>query len=580
MLIWQMVFAPSAPPPAVQTVPAESGTAVRPDEPATGTGEVLPEPVGEAPEQAPAEVIQAEFSEEFRLTTQSQDVRLSNEGGRVTWWRLSEYTVDGGIPVDLVPEQARDLSVLPLQVAIQGEPETTEALAKALHVHELSDIEPDDPSGIGPGKRVTFRYADGLGLSVLKTLDIPDDGYVSRMSFEVTRHGQPLPATLVWASGLAEQVARDTRNYWHVEGRAVFHDGRQVRRVEPGEVAEPETMRVRWGGLESTYFASLVMPEPGSGPSSGGTTISLTPKSAPAADGATTPLLIAGLPASGRGTYTLFVGPKDYGLLEAQGNDLEQVIDFSRISLVYLCTKYLFLALTWINSIAGNYGWSIIILTFIVRLVFFPLTYHSSIKMRQTGKKMAKIQPRVKSIQQKYRKMKRTMETQKKMNDEIMAIYKREGVNPMGSLGGCLPLLLQMPVFIGFYNLLSVTIEVRQAPFILWIHDLSSRDPYYISPILMGFSWLLQQSMTSASIPDPMQRRMMMLMPVMFTFFMLSMPSGLVIYWLTSNLLGMAQQYITNRRADQLETLSQGEKKSENRQAVSKERRAEDGQAV
>jgi YidC/Oxa1 family membrane protein insertase len=170
--------------------------------------------------------------------------------------------------------------------------------------------------------------------------------------------------------------------------------------------------------------------------------------------------------------------------------------------------------------------------------------------MRQNAKKMARIQPRVKAIQERYRKLKKSMETQRQMNDEIMGVYKKEGLNPMGSLQGCLPLLLQMPVFIAFYNLLSVTIELRGAPFTLWIKDLSRMDPYYISPILMGISWMAQQYMTSNTIADPVQRRMMGMMPILFTFMMASMPSGLVIYWLVSNVIGLAQQYMINRTAD------------------------------
>jgi YidC/Oxa1 family membrane protein insertase len=281
------------------------------------------------------------------------------------------------------------------------------------------------------------------------------------------------------------------------------------------------------------------------------------PPAAAAATPKPEPLLSAGVRADGGGAYRLFVGPKDYNLLKSMGQEVERVIDFSRFSLIYICTKGLFLALTWINASVGNYGWSIILLTILVRLVFFPIMYKSSITMRQTSKKMAKVQPRVKAIQDRYRKMKKSMETQRQMNDEVMALYKKEGINPMANLGGCLPLLLQMPVFIAFYNLLAVTIEMRHAPFGLWLQDLSRRDPYYITPLLMGGSWLAQQWMTSSSIPDPTQRRMMMFMPVMFTFFMMNMPSGLVIYWLTSNLLGMGQQYLTNRKADQLEAEAQ-----------------------
>ncbi|HKY31522.1 MAG TPA: membrane protein insertase YidC [Candidatus Polarisedimenticolia bacterium] len=576
IVLWQIFFippvtqGPSVPPPA-----AESSGA------APGPGEAEPPaPVEGPPAPTPAaEAIQAEAAEEFRLITGTQDVRLTNQGGRVTWWRLPRYTLDEGRPVDLIPEQAAAADVLPLQVKLPGDEETSRRLATALHRHEIEEIPAGDPSGLGPGRRVAFSYADGKGLAVRKSLALSQDGYVARASLEVTRDGRPVPAVLVWATGLSQPVVGDTSSYGHVEGQAVVHDGSSVNRMLPGKLERrvvygPATgTPVLWAGLESTYFASLALGT--AGEKAAPLTLVLEPVLAPPRPGAAAePLLTAGLHAEGPAAWKLFVGPKDYRTLEALGQDLTKAIHFSDFSLIYLCTKGLFLALTWINGYVGNYGWSIIILTFVVRLAFFPITYRSSITMRQTSKKMAKLAPRVKSIQEKYRKMKRSMETQAKMNEEIMGLYKKEGVNPMSNLGGCLPLLLQMPVFIGFYNLLAVTIEMRQAPFLGWLQDLSLRDPYYITPLLMGASWLLQQAMTSSSIPDPMQRRMMMFMPVMFTFFMMHMPSGLVIYWLTSNLLGMAQQFVINRKADQLEAGHRA------REAAAGARRAEDGQTA
>jgi YidC/Oxa1 family membrane protein insertase len=136
------------------------------------------------------------------------------------------------------------------------------------------------------------------------------------------------------------------------------------------------------------------------------------------------------------------------------------------------------------------------------------------------------------------------------MNEEMMKLYSEEGINPFSSLSGCLPLVAQMPILYGFYTILSISIELRHAPFILWLRDLSAMDPTYALPILMGGSMLAQQLMTASSIPDPAQRRTMTLMPIMFTFFFLKMPSGLVLYWLVNNLLGIVQQYLVNREAD------------------------------
>jgi len=569
MAVWQIFFVPApvpkAPPAGVgdQTPVAEAPAPVpeQPEETPQDAGTAGDEPVP-AP---PAEAIVAAAAEEFRVSTATQDVRFTNKGGQVTWWRLSEYKVDGGIAVDIIPDEARTLGILPLHVTIDGRPDLTDRLAEALHVSEQTRIAANDSSGMGPGTRVTFTYSDGQGLRVSKSLSLSDDGYLSRVSFEVRVDGRPVPATLTLASGLAQKSEDNTRSYGHVEGQAVLDDGSEVVRLAAAKVTEPRVYsaangtRVRWAGLESTYFASLVLAPGPDAATDAPLAVALTPHQVgTAASEKPVPLLTAGLQAdSGSGSWTIFVGPKDYHLLQSLGHGLQKVIDFSHYSLIYLITKWLFLALTWINDSVGNYGWSIIILTVLVRLAFFPITYRSMITMRQTSKKMSKVQPKVKAIQERYRKMKKSMETQKHMNEEVMALYKKEGVNPMGNLGGCLPLVLQMPIFIAFYNLLAVTIEMRQAPFIGWIHDLSRHDPYYITPILMGASWLLQQAMTSSSIPDPTQRRMMMIMPVMFTFFMMNMPSGLVIYWLTTNLLGMGQQYLTNKKADQLDAQAQ-----------------------
>jgi YidC/Oxa1 family membrane protein insertase len=137
-----------------------------------------------------------------------------------------------------------------------------------------------------------------------------------------------------------------------------------------------------------------------------------------------------------------------------------------------------------------------------------------------------------------------------KMNEEMMALYKEEDINPFGTMSGCLPLLLQIPILYGFYNVLSIAIELRHAPFMLWIRDLSQPDPYYVTPIVMGITMLVQQAMTSGSIPDPTQRKVMYLMPILFTYFFINLPSGLVLYWLVNNLLGIGQQYLINKEAE------------------------------
>jgi YidC/Oxa1 family membrane protein insertase len=195
--------------------------------------------------------------------------------------------------------------------------------------------------------------------------------------------------------------------------------------------------------------------------------------------------------------------------------------------------------LKWINGWVGNYGWSILTLTVLIQLLILPLRHKSVVSMR----KMQEIQPEAKAIQDRYAKLKTTDPARQKMNQELMALYKERGVNPAS---GCVPMLLPFPILIAFYSMLTTAIELRGQPFILWIHDLSAPDPYYVTPILMGATQLWQQVIQPAAGVDPAQRRMMMLMPIVFTFFFVNAPSGVALYWFATNLWGILQQYLTN----------------------------------
>jgi YidC/Oxa1 family membrane protein insertase len=197
-------------------------------------------------------------------------------------------------------------------------------------------------------------------------------------------------------------------------------------------------------------------------------------------------------------------------------------------------------ALNKINVYIGNFGWSIIALTFLINLAIFPLRHKSVVSM----KKMQALQPEIKAIQDRYGKLKTTDPARQKMNQELMDLYKQRGVNPAS---GCVPMLLTMPILFAFYSMLAYSIELRGAPFGLWIKDLSVYDPYFVSPILTGVTMLVQQRMTPQTATDPVQQKMFMLMPVVFTVMFLWAPSGLNIYWLVNNLLAIGQQYFTNR---------------------------------
>ena len=231
-----------------------------------------------------------------------------------------------------------------------------------------------------------------------------------------------------------------------------------------------------------------------------------------------------------------FYGPKDFDLLKSTDKELVRSINFGIFT--FLAVPLLS-ALKWINQYIGNYGWSIILLTIGINLVLFPLRHKSVVSMRR----MQEIQPQVKAIQDRYAKLKVTDPARQKMNTELMELYKARGVNPAS---GCVPMLLTMPVLFAFYALLSVAIELRGAPFGLWIHDLSRYDPLFITPVLMGITQFWQTRLTPTT-GDPAQQRMMMFMPLMFMVFFVWAPSGLVIYWFVSNLWSIGQQYLTNQ---------------------------------
>jgi YidC/Oxa1 family membrane protein insertase len=232
---------------------------------------------------------------------------------------------------------------------------------------------------------------------------------------------------------------------------------------------------------------------------------------------------------------TMFIGPKNFNILSKLGNDLESAVDFGFFGPV---AKALFVVLHYFYKFTGNYGWAIVMMTVLVKIIFTPLMQKSF----ASAAKMQQMQPEMKKIQEAYAKLKNDDPRKQNMNQEIMQLHKRYGVNP---LGGCLPMLIQMPVLIAFYSLLSNAIELRMAPFIGWIQDLSRPDPYYITPLLMGGTMFLQQRMTPVS--DPVQKNMMYIMPIMFTYISFKLQSGLVLYWLLSNALSIAHQYYFQR---------------------------------
>ena len=283
---------------------------------------------------------------------------------------------------------------------------------------------------------------------------------------------------------------------------------------------------VIWSAFGDKYFVDVVIGEKGSIAS-----VKLTHPSVSSLVREIASPPISVLPGqSSTVDYSVYYGPKDLDILKAQGNRLEEVINYGWFAPI---SKPLIYALKFLSKYTGNYGFAIIIITCVLKLLFFPLTHKSYKSMKE----MQKLQPKMAELKEKFKN------DRDAMNKAVMELYKTHKVNPMG---GCLPMLVQIPVFFGLYRALMYSIELRHAPFIFWITDLSAKDPYLVTPIIMGVSMFIQQKMTPSNM-DPVQAKMMLALPVVFTFMFLNFPSGLVVYWLVNNVLTIAQQMYINK---------------------------------
>ncbi len=564
---WTWLFPPPKPKPRPEAPAAEEAAAEtgEPSADATGAAAAATTPgAASAGDAAPAgewEKIEGEPGQEpVTLETKVARLKLSPRGGRVLTWKLPRYELVPGQPdagvVDLVSPAARALHREPLTIEVD-DPALREALASAWYVLEIDEATPGDRERLGmPGPdavprilRARFRYADGKGLAAEKTLYLPDDeSYLAWVEWDVRLAGRPLPAAMVaFGPGIGQATEAEQANRYAYRGRVVAALPGGIERYRPGKVDGDVhwtgATAPRWIALDSQYFAIALVPR-----EQAPLRLRLFP--ADPAHGRDKPAL--GIDAGAR-SLAILAGPKAGDVLEAAdrtlGVDLRSLVNWGFFGFL---AHPLYLALRWLYGVVGNWGWAIVIITVIIRLLFFPLTHRSMVKMRKTQQDMARLQPKIRKLKEKYRD-KRDVESRRKMNEEMMELYRREGVNPAATLTSCLPMLLQLPVLYAMYTVLTVSIELRGAPFFGWIRDLSAMDPYYVTPIVMGVTMLAQQLMTMTKTEDPQQKsqqRMMLFMPIMFTWFFLKLPSGLVVYWLTNNVLGIVQQVLINRHAE------------------------------
>ena len=518
---YQAVFLPPPPPPEPAPQQANRTQAEAPQPRREQSAPVVPQPATSA-----RPVVTEAGEREIVLDTETVRAVFTNRGGRIKQWFLKGYAQDAeGRPVNLVPTSVPADQPLPFSLRVD-EGALTPVLNNSLYRVTQGD------------NAVTFEFEDSTGLVVRKQFTLDPKRYLITFTAEVRQGERALNPYVQWGPGLGEIGASSgggsffTGNYVQPP-QAIFHDGNDVERIAATTVGSGAVHErsFRFVGVDDHYFiAAAVNP--------GQARVEYRTITVPAANESETERAFVAhtyrFPQAPR-DVKFFFGPKAIGTLESVDAEFVRSIYFGFFD--WLAVPLLG-ALQWVYRFIGNYGWAIIILTVLINLAIFPLRHKSVVSMR----KMQELQPQLKAIQDRYADLKVTDPARQKMNTEVMNLYREKGVNPAS---GCIPMLLTMPVLIAFYEFLSVSIELRGAPFALWIQDLSRPDPYYVTPLLMAGTMFWQQKITPTSA-DPTQQRIMLMMPLMFTVMFLSAPSGLVLYWFVSNLWAIGQQYFTN----------------------------------
>src|SRR5262245_3685058 len=451
---------------------------------------------------------------------------FTTRGAVLKSWQLKKFRDENGQPFEMLAGHAPAGSPLPFTLGADDPALETKLAAAPFTV--------SSETGSNGAWKAQFDYDDGAGLHAQKIFSIaPEKPYLAIVTASVTRNGQPLPVIVKWGPALGSGITQKSRVY-NPPAQPIFSRDRSVTRQSVDKIpAQPvQEGRFDFIGVDDHYFiTAVVRPQDP-------IRVDYAPVPVPLADhpeGAHYVSWTARYP-SGMSGVPYFVGPKSFDALRAVDPEFINAIHFGTFQWLVVP---LLQSLKGMYGYVGNYGWSLIILTIVINLVMFPLRHKSVVSMR----KMQEVQPEVKAIQDRYAHLKMSDPGRAKMNQEMMALYKERGVNPAS---GCVPMLLTLPVLYAFYSVLSVAIELRGAPFIGQIHDLTAHDPWFIWPIAMGVTMFIQQKMTPTSA-DPTQQRMMLIMPVMMSGMFLWASSGLVIYWTVSNVWGIAQQLITNR---------------------------------
>ena len=490
---------PSSPLPSGETGQAE-------------TVQSAPTPAASA-QETPAEVL-------VNVTKGQTTMIFSSRGGVLKHVEMHQYTnLAGDGPIDLIPQVVGAKFPLTLET---GNAAVDYVLANGHFEPSRQSIEISESH---PSDDLVFLLKHPSGFEVTRTLHFEWDNPLISIETDIKAPNMVkdnLQYSVIWGPGLGGSVEMKA-DFISFNGPTTFaNNEREETRPEDME-APSVTYRgdIQWTSFQNKYFAAALIPDKG---------IKSSKVVKKNDDEVYVGLNFESVQSSASATHLLYVGTKNLEVLEKAEHKLFRLIDYG-----WLGNKFAFLvkpmlkALGFFYDIFGNYGWAIIFLTIVIKMILFPLTHKSFKSM----KGMQKIAPYIKVIQERHKG------DRQKINEEMIGLYKKYKVNP---LGGCLPMVLQIPVFISLYHALFFSIELRGAPFMLWIQDLSAQDPYYVTPVLMGATMFLQQRLTP-STADPVQQKIFMFMPILFTFLFITFPAGLVLYWTVNNILTIAQQY-------------------------------------
>ena len=532
LLLTEFFYKPSKPSPATAPAPTQGQSASATPPPPVPTSR---------PAEAAAEAKRASAEKQTTIENDLYRITFTNRGAQVKSWVLKKYKDDHNNPLELVNPLAAAKVGYPLSVWSYDE-SLRSRLNDSLYVGDVQGGTRGDSIYSVPAT-ISFEYSDQQ-TQVRKQIKF-DHSYVIEVEVSVTHNGTAAQAYPAWPGGFGDQTVPDSYAKAHI----VFHTPEKIERSDVKKVSGGNTVRgpFFWAGTVDQYFAALFLP---ANPETAAIVTlheSITvPRDRNKPESKETnqvPILGAAVGnTSGTTRERMFVGPKALDVLGSvradNGPDLRGAIDFGFFGTF---ARWLFLWLNWTHDrVHVGWGWAIMILTIVINAALLPLRFSSM----KTSLKMQRIQPQMEEIKKKYEKYSMRDPRKQEMQKEIWELQRREGVN---MLGGCLPMLLQIPFLWAFYNMLSNAIELRHAGW-LWIRDLSSPDPYHLLPLATVVTMMVLQQMTPQAGMDPAQRRMMnVMMPVMFGFFTWTVASGLALYWTVGNVVFLIQQYLMNQ---------------------------------